>query len=55
MLFFTMMLKINFPCGNIVPKYFHLEASVLAFVLFFAFFLLLLLLFFYFFYHNNSQ
>ena len=29
--FLTRMLKINFPCGNILPKYFHLEASVLVF------------------------
>jgi hypothetical protein len=38
--FLTLMLKIKFPYGNILPKYFHLEANVLAF---------------FFFNHNNSQ
>ena len=29
-----MMLKISLPCGNILPKYFHLELSILAFFFF---------------------
>ena len=37
-----MMLKINLPCGHILPKYFHLEASILAFFFFFFFFFVLL-------------
>lgn len=36
------MLKINFPRGNILPKYFHLEANVLAFPFFFFFFLIII-------------